>query len=170
MHEQPRYDPLEPSALFADGRSARPLVAGTVPRGSLRTDGHLFDGRIDGQLAATFPMAITRDVLHRGRERFNIFCSPCHDRAGTSQGMVVQRGFPKPPALHIERLRQAPPGYFFEVMTHGFGRMPSYADQIPIRDRWAIAAWVRTLQVSQHVEVSELGAEERRELEMTNDQ
>lgn len=165
MADQPRYDPLEPSAFFPDGRAARPVVAGTVARGQLREDDHLWRGRVAGELAATLPFPVTRELLERGRDRFNIFCAPCHDQAGTGKGMIVRRGFRPPPSLHDPRLREAPAGHFFDVMTGGFGAMPDYAAQIPVADRWAIVAYVRALQLSQYAPAGELGPAERQRLE-----
>jgi mono/diheme cytochrome c family protein len=165
MADQPRYDPLEPSAFFPDGRAARPVVAGTVARGQLREDDHLWRGRVAGELAATLPFPVTRELLERGRDRFNIFCAPCHDQAGTGNGMIVRRGYRRPPSLHDPRLREAPAGHFFDVMTSGLGAMPDYAAQIPVADRWAIVAYVRALQLSQYAPAGELAPEERQRLE-----
>jgi mono/diheme cytochrome c family protein len=165
MEDQPRYKPYAKSTFFSDGLSAREPVPGTVARGQLRLDTHLYEGKVDGKLAQTFPEPIDRAMLERGRERFGIFCSPCHDRVGTGGGMVVLRGFPAPPSLHIERLRKAPPGHFFDVMTNGLGRMPSYKSQIPVRDRWAIVAYVRALQLSQHADEGDLTDADRKQLE-----
>lgn len=165
MADQPRYDPLEPSAFFPDGRAARPVVAGTVARGQLREDDHLWRGRVAGELAATLPFPVTRELLERGRDRFNIFCAPCHDQAGGGNGMIVRRGYRRPPSLHDPRLREAPAGHFFDVMTSGFGAMPDYAGQIPVADRWAIVAYVRALQLSQYAPAGELEPEERQRLE-----
>ena len=165
MHDQPRYEPLEASAFFPDGRSARPTLPDTVARGQLRTDTHLYTGKVAGKPAETFPFPVTREVLLRGRERFEIFCSPCHDRAGTGQGVVVQRGFRSPPSFHVERLRNAPVGHFFDVISNGFGTMQGYAAQVPVRDRWAIAAYVRALQFSQHAPLDRLPADLRKQLD-----
>jgi mono/diheme cytochrome c family protein len=165
MHDAPRYEPLEASTFFRDGRGSRTLVANTVARGTLREDEHLYAGKINGELTDMFPMPVTADVMARGRERFNAFCSPCHGRTGQGNGMVVQRGFRAPPSYHEERLRNAPVGYYFDVMTHGFGAMPDYASQVPVADRWAIAAYIRALQVSQRATVDEVPAERRAELD-----
>lgn len=164
MDEQPRYEPHEPSTFFDDGTSARPLVPGTVARGQLREDDHFYRGRSGGDHADTFPMPVTRGLLERGRERFNIFCSVCHGWLGDGDGMVVRRGFTRPPSFHSEYLRRAPPGHFFSVITDGFGAMPSYADQIPPRDRWAIIAYIRALQLSQHATVDDVPPEKLKEL------
>ena len=164
MHDAPRYDPLEASPVFAGGASAQPLVAGTVPRGRLGEDELLETGKIAGQAATVFPFAITRADLDRGEERFNIYCSPCHDRRGEGTGVVVQRGYRQPPSYHIERLRQAPPGYFFDVITNGFATMPDYRAQIPVADRWRIVAYIRALQLSQHATTADVPAAELQKL------
>ena len=166
MRDQPRYEPLEASSFFEDGRSARPLVSGTVARGHLQTDAHLYTGKVGGTLVDTFPFPITRRVLEEGREQYNIFCSPCHDRLGTGQGMVVQRGFRLPPSFHIDRLREAPVGHFFDVVTNGFGAMYDYASRIPPQKRWAIVAYIRALQLSQHATLADVPADEQRRLEL----
>ena len=165
MHDAPRYEPLEASTFFANGQASRALVANTVPRGLLREDTHLNEGRVDGQLATTFPMAVTPAVMQRGQERFNVFCSPCHGRTGSGNGMVVQRGFRAPPSYHEDRLRNAPVGYFFDVMTNGFGAMQDYAAQVPVADRWAIAAYIRALQLSQRATLADVPADRRADLD-----
>lgn len=165
MADQGRYEPLEASDLFADGRSARPPVANTVPRGHLRLDAHLYEGTVDGEAATTFPMTIDRALLERGRERYDIFCAPCHDRVGNGNGMVVQRGFRRPSSLHVARLRDATPGYYFDVITNGYGAMSGYAAMIPARDRWAIIAYVRALQLSQNATLDDVPPDERARLE-----
>lgn len=164
MHDQPKYTPLRQSDFFADGRAARPLVEGTVARGLLNEDEQLNTGKVNGQLAADFPFPVTAEVLARGRERFDIFCSPCHDRTGGGNGMVVRRGYRQPPTFHQDRLRQAPPGHFVDVMTNGFGAMPDYRSQVPPRDRWAIAAYIRALQLSANATLSEVPPAEREKL------
>jgi hypothetical protein len=161
MHDQPRYEPLEPSTFFADGRSSRPLVEGTVARGYLRLDELLNTGKVNGELSETLPFAVTRELLQRGQERYNIYCTPCHDHVGNGQGMIVQRGLRPPPAFHIERLRAAPIGHFFDVITNGYGAMTNYAAEVAAADRWAIAAYIRALQLSQHAEVAELSEADR---------
>src|SRR5262245_54655727 len=137
MHDQPKYQPLEASDFFADGRASRPLPPGTVARGHLNDDEHLYSGKSGKSFADTLPFPMSPAVLIRGQERFNIFCSPCHGRLGDGEGMVVRRGFRHPPSFHIERLRQAPVGYYFDVITNGFGSMQDYAAQVPAKDRWA---------------------------------
>jgi len=156
MHDQPKYRGLRSSAFFADGASARPLVEGTVARGTLQTDEAFFTGK-NGQTAVTeLPFPVDAAVLDRGQERFNIYCTPCHDRTASGHGMVVQRGYKQPPSFHIDRLRSAPPGYFFDVITNGFGAMPDYKVQISPRDRWNIVAYIRALQLSQHAAAADV--------------
>jgi len=158
MHVQPRYNPLAKSDFFADQRSARPPVPGTVARGDLRADTYFYTGKIAETPGDYLPFPASDDVLARGRERYNIYCSPCHSRMGDGNGMIPQRGFRRPPSYHIERLRKAPLGYFFDVMTNGFGAMPDYASQIPPRDRWCIVAYIRALQLSQNATVADVPA------------
>jgi mono/diheme cytochrome c family protein len=165
MHDAPRYEALEASTFFTDGRSARILVANTVARGQLKEDEHLYTGKIAGQLATEFPMPVTAAVMARGQERFNVFCSPCHSRKGDGTGMIVQRGFRQPPSYHEERLVNAPVGHFFDVMTNGFGAMQDYSAQVPVADRWAIAAYIRALQLSRRGTVNDVPADRREELE-----
>ena len=156
MHDQPRYEPLEKSSFFADGRSSRLQVPGTVARGQLQTDRHFYRGRQGEQLATQFPFPLTTTVLDRGRERFVIFCSPCHGRLGDGEGMVAQRGFRHPPSYHTERLRSEPVGHFFDVITNGLGAMSDFSDRVSPRDRWAIVAYIRALQLSQHAALGKL--------------
>jgi mono/diheme cytochrome c family protein len=150
--------PLAKSDFFADERSARPLIPGTVARGDLRSDAYFYTGKIGDSPGDFMPFPVTDEVLARGRERFNIYCSPCHSRLGDGNGIIPQRGFRHPPSYHIERLRKAPLGYFFDVMTNGFGAMPDYASQIEPRDRWAIVAYIRALQLSQNATKTEVPA------------
>jgi mono/diheme cytochrome c family protein len=164
MHDQPKYIPLRQSPFFGDDRSARPLVAGTVARGHLREDSLLDTGKVNGADATAFPFAIDARVMARGRERFDIFCSPCHGRTGQGDGMVVRRGFRRPPTFNQDPLRDAPPGHLFDVITNGFGAMPDYAVQIRPEDRWAIVAYVRALQLSEHATIAEVPPERRGEL------
>jgi len=165
MDDQPRYEPLEASRFFPDGQSSRPRVEGTVARGELHADAALYTGKTGGRLVEKLPVPLTADLLARGRERYDIYCSPCHDRVGTGKGMIVRRGYREPPSLHIERLRQAPAGHFFDVMTSGFGAMPAYARQVAVRDRWAIVAYIRALQRSQRATLADVPAAERQALE-----
>lgn len=156
MHTQPKVLPLTQSDFFEDGRGSRSLVPGTIARGQLRADTYLYTGMINGQPGNMLPDLASlgfkdqRTMLERGRERFNIYCSPCHSRIGDGNGMIVQRGFRHPPSFHTPTLRQAPLGHFYDVMTNGFGAMPDYAAQVPSTDRWAIAAYIRVLQLSQN--------------------
>jgi mono/diheme cytochrome c family protein len=196
MASQPSLRPSRAFTFFADGRANRPLPAGTVARGRLRDDTHLFDGRAEERSAdtsraaasvvanvagnpfgsaalafagdethyvTTFPFPITEAVIRHGKDRFMIYCVVCHDPLGTGHGMVVERGYTPPPSYHVERLRQAPVGHFFDVITRGYGSMPAYRDQVPPRDRWAIIAYIRALQRSQHYPIAELPASLRRE-------
>jgi mono/diheme cytochrome c family protein len=165
MHDAPRYEAFEASASFADNRASRSAPAGTVARGWLRDDEALYTGKVAGQLVEEFPFAIAHAELARGRERFNIYCTPCHGRVGDGKGMVVQRGLRQAASFHQDRLRQEKVGYFFDVITNGFGAMPDYATQIPVRDRWLIVAYVRTLQLSQHASVNDVPADRRAELD-----
>ncbi len=165
MHDQPKMKPLRPSVMFADGRSARPLVVGTVARGSLREDQAYFAGRSGSGFVSELPVKVTPELLQRGQERFAIFCSPCHGRTGGGDGMVVQRGFKAPPSYHTDRLRAMPVGYLFDVATNGFGAMAGYAAQVPPADRWAIVAYVRVLQYSQYAPLADVPAAGRDELE-----
>jgi mono/diheme cytochrome c family protein len=165
MHDAPSYDPLQATDFFANGQASRVPVANTVARGQLRDDTHFYQGRVNDQLATTFPMPVTAAVMARGQERFNVFCAPCHGRTGTGNGMVVQRGFRAPPSYSEERLRNAPVGYFFDVMTNGFGAMQDYSAQITPQDRWAIAAYIRALQFSQNARLEDVPADRRAELD-----
>ena len=153
MHDAPRYDPYESSAIFRNASSAQPLVPGTVPRSDvagavLNEDELLNTGKIAGELATVFPFAISRRDLDQGEERYNIYCAPCHGKTGEGNGMVVQRGYRQAANMHIDRLRMMPVGYFIDVMTNGFGVMPDYRAQITPEDRWRIAAYVRALQLT----------------------
>jgi mono/diheme cytochrome c family protein len=159
MHVQPRENPLSISDFFPDQRSARPLVPGTVARGQLEADTYFYTGKIGGNPGDVMPFPVTKEVLDRGRERYNIFCAPCHSRIGDGNGFVPSRGFSrKPPSYHIPRLEKAPLGYFFDVITNGFGIMPDYGSQIPPRDRWDIVAYVRALQLSQNATLADVPA------------
>jgi mono/diheme cytochrome c family protein len=165
MHDGPRYRPLRASDFFADGRSARNLPAGTVARGWLREDDALYTGKVNGQLVDQFPFPIGRAELERGQNRFNIYCTPCHGRLGDGNGMVVQRGLRQAASYHNDRLRAEKLGYFFDVVTNGFGAMQGYAEQVPVRDRWLIVAYVRALQLSQHASLNDVPADKRAELD-----
>lgn len=149
MVEDGRIKPLESSDFFANGTTARNPVEGSVPRDQFNADSAYFQGEVNGRLAMGFPMVVTEELLNRGQERFNIYCSTCHSRTGAGNGMIVQRGFPAPPTFHQKRLRDAPPGYFFGVITRGYGVMYSYSDRVNAADRWAIVGYIRALQRSQ---------------------
>jgi mono/diheme cytochrome c family protein len=194
MASQPSYRPLQPSAFFADGRASRPLVAGTVARGQLQEDVLLYHGQTPGTSQAAYaagivtaavgssfapfafaiagdtrsaemPFPVTLDVLRRGQERFGIFCAMCHDSTGSGKGMIVQRGFTPPPSYHTPGHRNWRVGHIFQVITRGQGAMPDYASQIPVEDRWAIVAYVRALQLSQHATLADASPEGRQQLE-----
>ena len=161
MHDAPRVDAYEATDAFPDGRGNRPVVEGTVARGHLNDDELLYTGKVNGQLADEFPFPVTKAVLERGHERFNIYCSPCHGQTGMGNGMIVSRGLRPPPSYHDEKLRTQPVGHFFDVMTNGFGAMQDYRAQVDVTDRWAIAAYIRALQLSQHATVEDVPADKR---------
>jgi mono/diheme cytochrome c family protein len=165
MHDQPYLEPFERSSFFADQRGSRPLVVGTVARGELQLDDHLYRGTVDGELAQTFPFPVTAEVLREGRERYGVSCAVCHDGVGNGRGTVVQRGMKQPASFHVQRLVDAPPGYFFDVVTNGFGAMYDYSDRIPARERWAIVAYVRALQRSQNASIDDVPPAQRAALE-----
>ena len=159
MHVQPKQNPLSRSDFFPDQRSERPPVEGTVARGQLHEDTYFYTGKLGNNPGDYMPFPVTKEVLERGRERYNIFCAPCHSRVGDGNGFVPSRGFArKPPSYHIPRLQKAPLGYFYDVMTNGFGIMPDYASQIPPRDRWNIVAYIRALQLSQSATMADVPA------------
>jgi hypothetical protein len=166
MFQQPSQKPLERSEFFRDNQMAsRPLPAHTVARGQLEEDEAFYTGKIGQNLVTEFPMPITREVLLRGQERFDIYCAPCHSRTGEGNGMIPQRGYPAPPSFHIERLRAAPVGHFFDVITRGYGVMFSYANRVEPGDRWAIAAYIRALQLSRDAKTSDVPTGDRAQLE-----
>ncbi|HJZ53188.1 MAG TPA: cytochrome c [Candidatus Acidoferrales bacterium] len=164
MHVQPKYLPYEPTTFFDDGRSERPPVPGTVARGHLHLDELLYTGKENGVESNRFPFPMTHEDLERGRQRYNIYCTPCHDYTGSGHGIIVQRGFPPPPSYHIDRIRQAPVGHYFDVITNGDGSMYSYASRIEPEDRWRIAAYIRVLQLSQHASLQDVPEAERQKL------
>src|ERR1700735_1923482 len=164
MHVHAKYNTYDPSDFFADGRSARQPVTGTGARGELRIDEELYTGKVDGKLVNEFPFPIGANDILRGQERYNIYCSPCHDYTGSGRGMIVMRGFPPPPSYHIDRLRQAPLGHFFDVMTNGNGSMYSYASRITPEDRWRITAYIRVLQLSAHATEQDVPQADRSKL------
>ena len=166
MFNQPSERPLDKSDFFQDNRMAsRPLVPNTIARGHLDEDEAFFRGMQGTNLVETFPIPVTREFLARGREKFDIYCAPCHGRTGDGRGMIVQRGFPAPPSFHIDRLRQASVGHFFDVVTRGYGMMFSYAARVDPEDRWAITAYIRVLQTSQNTPAGALTPTERAQLE-----
>ena len=157
MHVQPRQNPLSYSDFYADHRSARVPVEGTVARGQLLADTYFYTGKIGNNTGEEMPFPVTKEVLERGRERYDIYCAPCHSRTGDGNGFVPSRGFArKPPSYHIPRLQKAPVGYFFDVMSNGFGIMPDYASQITPQDRWNIVAYIRALQLSQNATTADV--------------
>jgi mono/diheme cytochrome c family protein len=166
MADQPSYAPLQASDFFANGSSARPLPTGVIPHDYVTKEDLLDTGMIDGKPADRFPFPVDRMLMLRGQQRYNIYCSPCHDYLGTGNGMAARRGFRRMPAsFQTNELRSAPDGHFFDVMTNGFGAMPSYAHQIPVRDRWAITAYIRALQLSQSATINDVPGDERQRLE-----
>ena len=165
MQDQPKYKPQRASEFFADGRDGRPEVEGTIARGELHEDAAFYNGKdAAGKDIDTFPIAVDKTVIERGRQRYDIYCAPCHGRLGNGMGMVVQRGFKQPPSYHIDRLRNAPVGHLYDVVTNGYGAMLNYAQQIQARDRWAIVAYIRALQYSQNANVNDLPVEARAKL------
>lgn len=160
----PYYEPLEENPMFEDTRASRPIEPGTVARGDLREDDALYTGKVDGKLVEEFPMTITEEILARGENRFNIYCAPCHSKLGDGNGMIVQRGVSRPPSFMEDRLTTAPVGHIYDVITNGYGRMYSYNQQIPVRDRWAIVAHVKTLQVAGKATIDQVPDAERQKL------
>lgn len=168
MYDQPKYQPLERSSFYSDSRASRPLIEGTVARGALdapNASGPTAMAPAVAAAATTLPMPLTRELVLRGRNRYAIFCTPCHDSTGSGAGMVVRRGYRPPPSLHIDRLRDAPVGQLYDVITRGLGAMPDYAQQIPPDDRWAIVAYVKALQLSQRVAAANLPPEDKARVE-----
>jgi len=165
MYDQPSYRPLKESDFFANKMASRPVVANTVARDQLNEPESFFTGKIGTNLLERFPIELNHEVLARGHQRYDIYCAPCHSAIGDGQGMIVQRGFPPPPSYHIDRLREAPVGHFYDVITHGYGIMYSYANRVSPADRWAIAAYIRALQLSQNSMVDQLPATDRAKLE-----
>jgi mono/diheme cytochrome c family protein len=165
MHDQPRYRLNAASDFWSDRRAARPAVQGTVARGQLKADSLYYTGTIQGKEVDLFPMPVTREMVERGRDRYNVYCSPCHGLSGKGDGMIVSRGLKNPPSYHTEALRDSAAGHFFAVITKGNGSMASYAARIPVEDRWAIVSYIRVLQQSQNVLVTQLTAGERDKVE-----
>jgi mono/diheme cytochrome c family protein len=156
MQDQPKFIPQRGTTFFADGRSARPQVAGTVARNQMHDNEYFYTGLVSGKEGDGFPIALTPEVMQRGQERYNIYCTPCHSRVGNGDGMIVQRGYRPAGDFHTDRLRNAPLGHFFNVMTNGYGAMPDYAAQLTPEDRWAVVAYIRALQLSQAAKSSDV--------------
>ena len=173
MHDQPRYKPLGETIFFPDNRQSRPLLANTIARGELHDGDPEFytgkGGKDNKEDIDVFPIAVTRELVERGHQRFDVYCSPCHGRLGNGLGMIVRRGLKQPPSYHIERLRDAPVGHFYDVITNGYGAMYNYAQQIGVRDRWAIISYIRALQYSQNQKVGDLSADARAKLPASPD-
>jgi len=165
MHDQPKYKPFRQSEFFTDGMAMRPFVKGTVARGTLREDVPFYTGKSGKDFVTELPVPLTADLLERGRGEFQVFCSPCHGRTGMGDGVIVQRGFKRPTSYHVDRLRQTPVGYFYDVITNGYGAMSDYAAQVPVEDRWAIVAYIRALQLSQYAPVDVVPKDRHGELE-----
>jgi mono/diheme cytochrome c family protein len=164
MYDQAKYQPNQPSTFFEDGRAMRPPPDNTVAMGSFDPNSAMFTGRVNGELATELPMELTAELLERGQTRFNAYCAPCHGLAGDGNGVIAYRGPLQVPSLHQDRLRTVAIGYYFDVITNGINRMYSYANRIPPEDRWAVAAYVRALQLSQYADVNDLTAEEQQQL------
>lgn len=164
MHTEPRYQPLAETSFFGDQRSARPMVEGTVARGHLRIDEARYTGKLDGKDIDQFPIPIAKEDIERGETRFNVYCTPCHGHTGDGNGMVVLRGFRQPPSYYSDRLLNAPVGHYFDVVTNGFGAMPSYASRIQPDDRWRVIAYIRALQLSESASLNDVPADQRQNL------
>jgi len=164
MHDQPKFFPQRGTSFYADGRSARPQVENTVARGQLHEDTYFYTGLVNGAEGNTYPFPVTMDVLERGQERYNVYCTPCHSRVGNGEGMIVQRGYRPAGNFHSDRLRNAPLGHFFAVMTNGYGAMPDYAAQVTPADRWAIVAYIRALQLSQNAASADVAGQQAKPL------
>jgi mono/diheme cytochrome c family protein len=165
MAHQPQYDPLEKSSAFADANSSRPVVEGTVAQGALDPTDVLLTGKVGDAFIDDFPLPLTPELMARGRERYNIYCSPCHGLAGYGDGMIVARGYRKPPSFHTDQLRSRSNGHLFDVITNGFGAMPAYRAQVRAEDRWAIVAYERALQVSQNASLADVPEADRATLD-----
>jgi cytochrome c553 len=166
MQNQPRLKPYGPSDFFPNDQASRSPPDGTVPRGTLETDDFMYRGVINGKFANSLPMPLTHERLARGQLQYNIYCAVCHDPLGTGDGIVVLRGFKRPDSIHIDRLRDAPDGYLFDVITRGYGVMYDFAGRLSAQDRWDVVAYMRALQLSQRVNATELNSEERKRLDV----
>jgi mono/diheme cytochrome c family protein len=164
MQDQPKYTPLQPSSFFVDGRSARPVPPNTIPRGHLNDDDSFHTGGANGTFLDTIPVALSRPMLERGRQRYDIYCAPCHSNIGDGNGMIARRGFKIPANFHTDRLRQAPPGYVFQVISNGYGAMPDYSNQLNVNDRWAIVAYIKALQLSRNATVADVPSDAKQQL------
>jgi len=165
MDDQEKYQAQEQSGFFANKSAMRMPVEGTVARGQLRADDAYYFGKdANGNLLKSLPVKMTNKLLQRGRERYNIYCSPCHDQTGAGNGIVIQKGFMIPPSFHLDRIREMPAGHYFTVISNGIRNMPSYKHQVPVGDRWAIVAYIRALQLSQNASINDLPEEKRKEL------
>jgi mono/diheme cytochrome c family protein len=165
MQDQPKFKAQGTNDFFIDARDGRPELEGTIARGQLNEDAAFYEGKdATGKDVDAFPIAVDKTVIERGHQRYDIYCSPCHGRLGNGMGMIVQRGFKQPPSYHIERLRNAPVGHFYDVITNGYGAMLNYSQQIQVRDRWAIIAYIRVLQYSQNANANDLSTEARAQL------
>ncbi len=158
MHNQPRYKALAESSFWGDERSERPAIEDTVARGQLRLDAARYTGKVNGQDVDYFPWKITAADIRAGQERFNIYCSPCHSRLGDGNGMIVQRGYRQAASYYSAKLLKAPVGHFFDVITNGYGAMPSYASRVSADDRWRIISYIRALQLSQTAKITDVPA------------
>jgi len=164
MHDQPKYKPQRPSDFFADGRSGRTPVENTVARGTIYEDAAYYTGKVEGKEIDYFPIAVDKALIERGHVKFDIYCSVCHGKVGNGLGMIVRRGFKMPPSYHTDKLRNAPVGHFYDVITNGYGSMWNYSAQIQVRDRWAIASYIRALQLSQNANINDLAPADRTKL------
>lgn len=165
MYDQEKYEPLEASTFFEDGQSYRQQVPETVARGQLRLNTHYYEGTVNGELSYDLPVPVTEDLLNRGKERYGIYCTPCHGHTGQGNGVIVKRGLKAPSSFHEQRLREMPIAYYFDVITNGYGVMYSYASRVPTADRWAISAYIRTLQLSQNIQFDQLPEEDQGQLQ-----
>lgn len=170
MVDQPHATPLTADVLTSSNSSARPIPPHTVARGHLEADDAFFTGMTNGRLIVAFPEALTRATLARGRERYDVYCAVCHGPTGDGDGMIVRRGFPRPASFHEQRLRDAPVGYFFDVIKNGYGIMYSQAERVEPEDRWAIIAYIRALQFSRRASLADVPPTERIKLEASKNQ